>query len=42
VWRYFTMRLGFTVAVFNLLVQWEGLPRDEHGRVHRSIAHFSL
>lgn len=42
VWRYFTMRLGFTVALFNVLVQWDGLPRDEQGRAHRSIAQFSL
>ena len=32
VWRYFTMRLGFTLALFNVLVQWDGLPRDERGR----------
>ena len=25
VWRYFTMRLAFTVALFNVLVQWDGL-----------------
>jgi len=42
VWRYFTMRLAFTVALFNLLVQWHGLSVDEHGQAHRSIAQFSL
>jgi hypothetical protein len=42
VWRYFTMRLAFTVALFNVLVQWDGLPCDEHGCAHRSIAQFSL
>ncbi len=42
VWRYFTMRLAFTVALFNILVQWDGLSLDEHGRTHRSIAQFSL
>jgi hypothetical protein len=42
VWRYFTMRLAFIVAVFNVLVQWDGLPLDEHGCAHRSIAPFSL
>lgn len=42
VWRYFTMRLAFTVALFNLLVSWEGLPLDAHGRAHRSLARFSL
>jgi len=30
------------VALFNILVQWDGLPVDEHGRTHRSIAQFSL
>ena len=33
---------GFTVAVFNILVQWDGLPLDEHGCAHRSLAQFSL
>ncbi len=42
VWRYFTMRLAFTAALFNVLVQWDGLPLDEYGCAHRSIAHFSL
>jgi hypothetical protein len=42
VWRYFTMRLAFIVAVFNVLVQWDGLALDEHGCAHRSIAPFSL
>lgn len=41
-WRYFTMRLAFVVALFNLLVQWDGLPLDKHGCAHRSIAQFSL
>ena len=41
-WRYFTMRLAFTVALFNILVQWDGLPLDAHGCAHRSIAQFSL
>jgi len=36
------MRLAFTVALFNILVQWDGLPLDAQGRVHRSIAPFSL
>ena len=42
VWRYFTMRLAYTVALFNLLVQWDGLPLDAQGQAHRSIAPFSL
>ncbi len=42
VWRYVTMRLAFTVALFNTRAQWDGLLLDEHGRTHRSIARFSL
>lgn len=42
VWDYFRARLGFTLAVFNLLVQWNGLKPDENGFVHLSIAEFSL
>ena len=42
VWEYFCMRLAFLVALFNLLVQWEGLPLDERGCGHRSLAPFSL
>jgi hypothetical protein len=41
-WPYFYARLAFTLAAFNLLVQWHGLPPDEHGFVHLSIAEFSL
>ena len=32
-WTYFKTRLGFTMALFNLLVQWDGLPADEDGFV---------
>jgi len=42
VWAYFQMRLAFTMAAFNLLVQWDGLPADEDGFVPLSIADFSL
>lgn len=42
VWDYFETRLAFTMALFNLLVQWHGLQPDEHGFVHLSIAEFSL
>jgi hypothetical protein len=42
VWDYFRARLAFTMAMFNLLVQWDGLQPDEHGFVHLSIAEFSL
>ena len=41
-WEYFCMRLAFLVALFNILVQWDGLPLDDHGCGHRSIAQFSL
>ena len=42
VWDYFRARLGFTMAAFNLLVQLHGLEPDEKGRIHLSIAEFSL
>jgi len=42
VWDYFHSRLGYTFALFNLLVQWHGLQPDEEGFVHLSIAEFSL
>lgn len=42
VWAYFEMRLAYTVALFNLLQQWNGLNFDEHGVSHLSLAEFSL
>ena len=42
VWDYFEMRLGYTMAMFNILVQWHGLEPDHDGMVHLSIAEFSL
>jgi hypothetical membrane protein len=42
VWAYFQARLAFTMALFNILVQWRGLRPDETGFVHLSIAEFSL
>ena len=42
VWTYFESRLAYTMALFNLLVQWHGLTPDEDGFVHLSIAEFSL
>lgn len=42
VWDYFRARLAFTMAAFNILVQWDGLKADENGYVHLSIAQFSL
>ena len=41
-WTYVKARLAFTMAAFNLPVQWHGLQPDEHGFVHLSIAEFSL
>jgi hypothetical protein len=42
IWEYFKARLAFTVAAYNLLVQWHGITPDDHGFIHLSIAKFSL
>ncbi len=42
VWQDFQARLAFTMALFNVLVQWHGLQPDEEGFIHLSIAEFSL
>lgn len=42
VWEYFESRLAYTMAAFNILVQWRGLQADKNGFVHLSIAEFSL
>jgi len=42
VWEYFHARLAFTMAAFNLLVQWHGLRPNASGFVPLSIAEFSL
>lgn len=42
VWTYFETKVGFTMALFNILVQWDGFPADENGFVPLSIAQFSL
>jgi hypothetical protein len=42
VWDYFESRLAYTMALFNILVQWHGLEPDEKGFVRLSIAEFSL
>lgn len=39
---YVQARLAFTMAVFNLLTQWYGLPADADGFVPLSMAEFSL
>ncbi len=41
-WPYFEARLAFTMALFNLLVQWHGFHPEQSGFVHLSIAQFSL
>jgi hypothetical protein len=41
-WRYFETHVGFTLALFNLLIQWHGFTPDETGFVPLSIAEFSL
>ena len=42
VWAYFQARLAYTMAAYNLLVQWNGLQPDENGFIPLSIAEFSL
>jgi hypothetical protein len=42
VWLYFQSRLAYTMALFNILVQWNGIQVDEDGCVHFSIAEFNL
>lgn len=41
-WAQFMARLAFTLAMFNVLVQWDGLLPDDDGIIHLSIAQFSL
>ena len=42
VWAYFHARLAFTMAAFNVLVQWHGLQPNMYGFVPLSMAEFSL
>lgn len=42
VWSYFQSRLAYTMALFNILVQWHGIQIDEQDCIHFSIAQFSL
>jgi hypothetical protein len=42
VWDYFRARLAFTMAAFNVLVQWDGRKPAEDGYVHLAIAQFRL
>jgi len=41
-WAALQTRLAFTLATFNLLVQWHGLKPDAHGFIRLSLAEFSL
>src|SRR5256885_1326560 len=41
-WGYFQARLAFTMAAFNVLVQWHGFQPYASGFVPLSIAEFSL
>ena len=41
-WAYFKSRVAYTMAMFNLLVQWDGLEVDKDGNVHFHLAQFSL
>jgi hypothetical protein len=42
VWAYFYARLAYTMAAFNVLVQWHGFQPYASGFVPLSIAEFSL
>ena len=42
VWTYFHARLAFTMAAFNVLVQWHGFQPYASGFVPLSMAEFSL
>jgi hypothetical protein len=42
VWHYFKSRVGYTMALCNILVQWHGFLPAADGFVHHSIAEFSL
>src|SRR5882672_630194 len=41
-WAYFQARLAFTMAAFNVLVQWHGFQPHASGFVPLSMAEFSL
>ena len=42
VWKYFEMRLAYSMAMFNVLASWYGLQYGKNGVLHLSIAEFSL
>jgi hypothetical protein len=41
-WTGLRTRLAYTMAVFNILVLWDGIPVDDDGILHLSIAEFAL
>ncbi len=41
-WSAVRARLAYTMALFNVLVLWDGLPVDADGNLHLSIAEFVL
>ena len=41
-WAYLKSRIAFTMAMFNILVEWSSVQVDELGNVHFSLAPFSL
>lgn len=41
-WSYLRSRLAYTMAVYNVLVQWHGFKPDKDGFVRLSMAEFSL
>lgn len=41
-WAGLKARLAYTMALFNLLVLWDGIPADDDGNIHLSIAQFGL
>jgi hypothetical protein len=36
------MRMGFLMAIFNLLILWDGMMHDDDGYFHHSIKEFML
>ena len=41
-WAGLRTRLAYTMALFNVLVLWDGLPADDDGNLHFSLAQFAL
>jgi hypothetical protein len=41
-WAYLKSRLAFTMAMFNILVEWDEIQVDQNGCIHFSLAPFSL